>query len=154
MIATQLAPGTSWSSENNRPQPYRNSRRLCFMYKESGGVVSLTASEVACQRGIPPPPPMLAFNATSTGEYLLLLSFGTSLLRILKVSVLPCRGRVSAAMNLTVLFRNYRRSANLPSFEHFVSRFRGCCSPPPPPPSTGRALSKKLGHFRCTRSTL
>ncbi|OAD60290.1 hypothetical protein WN48_05897 [Eufriesea mexicana] len=72
VIATQLAPGTSWSSENNRPQPYRNSRRLCFMYKESGGVVSLTASEVACQRGIPPPPPMLAFNATSTGEYLLL----------------------------------------------------------------------------------
>ncbi|KAF3425265.1 hypothetical protein E2986_10631 [Frieseomelitta varia] len=70
VIATQLAPGTSWSSENNRPQPYRNSRRLCFMYKESGGVVSLTASEVACQRGIPPPPPMLAFNATST-EFLL-----------------------------------------------------------------------------------
>lgn len=69
VIATQLAPGTGWSNENNRPQPYRNSRRLCFMYKESGGVVSLTASEVACQRGIPPPPPMLAFNATSTGEY-------------------------------------------------------------------------------------
>ncbi|XP_048270063.1 uncharacterized protein LOC100644350 isoform X1 [Bombus terrestris] len=68
VIATQLAPGTSWSGENNRPQPYRNSRRLCFMYKESGGVVSLTASEVACQRGIPPPPPMLAFNATSTGQ--------------------------------------------------------------------------------------
>ncbi|CAK9815402.1 hypothetical protein ANTQUA_LOCUS8420 [Anthophora quadrimaculata] len=68
VIATQLAPGTSWSSENNRPQPYRNSRRLCFMYKESGGVVSLTASEVACQRRIPPPPPMLAFNATSTGQ--------------------------------------------------------------------------------------
>lgn len=149
MIATQLAPGTSWSGENNRPQPYRNSRRLCFMYKESGGVVSLTASEVACQRGIPPPPPMLAFNATSTGEYLL-LSFATSLLRILKVSVLPCRGRVSAAMNLTVLFRNYRRSANLPSFEHFVSRFRGCS----PPPSNGGALSKKLGHFRGARSSL
>lgn len=70
VIATQLAPGTTWTSESNRPQPYRNSRRLCFMYKESGGVVSLTASEVACQRGIPPPPPMLAFNATSTGEYL------------------------------------------------------------------------------------
>ncbi|KAG6796213.1 hypothetical protein HZU73_08338 [Apis mellifera caucasica] len=68
VIATQLAPGTGWSNENNRPQPYRNSRRLCFMYKESGGVVSLTASEVACQRGIPPPPPMLAFNATSTGQ--------------------------------------------------------------------------------------
>ncbi|XP_076278843.1 uncharacterized protein LOC143208348 [Lasioglossum baleicum] len=68
VIATQLAPGTAWTSENNRPQPYRNSRRLCFMYKESGGVVSLTASEVACQRGIPPPPPMLAFNATSTGQ--------------------------------------------------------------------------------------
>ncbi|CAL7952336.1 unnamed protein product [Xylocopa violacea] len=68
VIATQLAPGTGWSGENNRPQPYRNSRRLCFMYKESGGVVSLTASEVACQRGIPPPPPMLAFNATSTGQ--------------------------------------------------------------------------------------
>lgn len=75
VIATQLAPGTGWSNENNRPQPYRNSRRLCFMYKESGGVVSLTASEVACQRGIPPPPPMLAFNATSTGEYPL-LTFG------------------------------------------------------------------------------
>lgn len=70
VIATQLAPSTAWTSENNRPQPYRNSRRLCFMYKESGGVVSLTASEVACQRGIPPPPPMLAFNATSTGEHL------------------------------------------------------------------------------------
>lgn len=68
VIATQLAPGTGWSNENNRPQPYRNTRRLCFMYKESGGVVSLTASEVACQRGIPPPPPMLAFNATSTGQ--------------------------------------------------------------------------------------
>ncbi|XP_034191073.1 uncharacterized protein LOC117609183 [Osmia lignaria lignaria] len=68
VIATQLAPGTTWTNENNRPQPYRNSRRLCFMYKESGGVVSLTASEVACQRGIPPPPPMLAFNATSTGQ--------------------------------------------------------------------------------------
>ncbi|XP_053971452.1 uncharacterized protein LOC128872615 [Hylaeus volcanicus] len=68
VIATQLAPGTTWTGESNRPQPYRNSRRLCFMYKESGGVVSLTASEVACQRGIPPPPPMLAFNATSTGQ--------------------------------------------------------------------------------------
>ncbi|XP_012154325.1 uncharacterized protein LOC100877240 isoform X2 [Megachile rotundata] len=68
VIATQLAPGTTWTNENNRPQPYRNSRRLCFMYKESGGVVSLTASEVACQRGIPPPPPMLAFNVTSTGQ--------------------------------------------------------------------------------------
>ncbi|XP_076642503.1 uncharacterized protein LOC143353226 [Halictus rubicundus] len=68
VIATELAPGTAWTSENNRPQPYRNSRRWCFMYKESGGVVSLTASEVACQRGIPPPPPMWAFNATSTGQ--------------------------------------------------------------------------------------
>lgn len=90
VIATQLAPGTTWANENNRPQPYRNSRRLCFMYKESGGVVSLTASEVACQRGIPPPPPMLAFNATSTGQcmeenggsvtrstYLMIVSFMT-----------------------------------------------------------------------------
>lgn len=68
VIATPLTRRTTWSNENNRPQPYRNSRRLCFMYKESGGVVSLTASPVACQRGIPPPPPMLAFNATSTGE--------------------------------------------------------------------------------------
>ncbi|EFN85767.1 hypothetical protein EAI_17511 [Harpegnathos saltator] len=70
VIATPLARRTAWrSSENNRPQPYRNSRRLCFMYKESGGVVSLTASPVACQRGIPPPPPLLAFNATSTGKW-------------------------------------------------------------------------------------
>ncbi|KAG7203901.1 hypothetical protein KM043_013262 [Ampulex compressa] len=68
VIATPLARRATWASENNRPQPYRNSRRLCFMYKESGGVVSLTASPVACQRGIPPPPPMLAFNATSTGQ--------------------------------------------------------------------------------------
>jgi hypothetical protein len=70
VIATPLARRTAWSnSENNRAQPYRNSRRLCFMYKESGGVVSLTASPVACQRGIPPPAPMLAFNATSTGKW-------------------------------------------------------------------------------------
>lgn len=69
VIATPLARSTAWSSENNRPQPYSNSRRLCFMYKESGGVVSLTASPVACQRGIPPPAPMLAFNATSTGKW-------------------------------------------------------------------------------------
>ncbi|EGI64113.1 hypothetical protein G5I_07462 [Acromyrmex echinatior] len=69
VIATPLARRTAWSnSENNRAQPYRNSRRLCFMYKESGGVVSLTASTIACQRGIPPPTPMLAFNATSTGQ--------------------------------------------------------------------------------------
>ncbi|XP_011877678.1 PREDICTED: uncharacterized protein LOC105567424 [Vollenhovia emeryi] len=69
VIATPLARRTAWSSsENNRAQPYRNSRRLCFMYKESGGVVSLTASPIACQRGIPPPAPMLAFNATSTGQ--------------------------------------------------------------------------------------
>ncbi|XP_015607904.1 uncharacterized protein LOC107273847 [Cephus cinctus] len=77
VIATPLARRTSWSNENNnndnnnnRAQPFRNSRRLCFMYRESGGVVSLTASPVACQRGIPPPPPMLAFNATSTGQCL------------------------------------------------------------------------------------
>lgn len=70
VIATPLARRTAWSSsENNRAQPYRNSRRLCFMYKESGGVVSLTASPIACQRGIPPPAPMLAFNATSTGKW-------------------------------------------------------------------------------------
>ncbi|KAL2718108.1 hypothetical protein V1478_011984 [Vespula squamosa] len=66
VIATPLARRTTWSNDNNRPQPYRNTQRLCFMYKESGGVVSLTASPVACQRGIPPPAPMLAFNATST----------------------------------------------------------------------------------------
>ncbi|KYN44792.1 hypothetical protein ALC56_00787, partial [Trachymyrmex septentrionalis] len=70
VIATPLARRTAWpNSENNRAQPYRNSRRLCFMYKESGGVVSLTASTIACQRGIPPPTPMLAFNATSTGKW-------------------------------------------------------------------------------------
>ncbi|XP_050453366.1 uncharacterized protein LOC126852525 [Cataglyphis hispanica] len=70
VIATPLARRTAWSNSegNNRAQPYRNSRRLCFMYKESGGVVSLTASPIACQRGIPPPAPMLAFNATSTGQ--------------------------------------------------------------------------------------
>ncbi|XP_023288206.1 uncharacterized protein LOC105703980 [Orussus abietinus] len=68
VIATPLARRSSWSNENNRPQPFRNSRRLCFMYRESGGVVSLTASPIACQRGIPPPPPMLAFNATSIGQ--------------------------------------------------------------------------------------
>ncbi|XP_072757983.1 uncharacterized protein [Anoplolepis gracilipes] len=71
VIATPLARRTTWSNSegNNRAQPYRNSRRLCFMYKESGGVVSLTASPIACQRGIPPPAPMLAFNATSTGKW-------------------------------------------------------------------------------------
>ncbi|XP_029678796.1 uncharacterized protein LOC115244919 [Formica exsecta] len=70
VIATPLARRTAWSNSegNNRAQPYRNSHRLCFMYKESGGVVSLTASPIACQRGIPPPAPMLAFNATSTGQ--------------------------------------------------------------------------------------
>ncbi|XP_046477928.1 uncharacterized protein [Neodiprion pinetum] len=69
VIATPLATRrTAWSNDNNRPQPFRNSRRLCFMYRESGGVVSLTASPVACQRGVPPPPPMLAFNATSIGQ--------------------------------------------------------------------------------------
>ncbi|XP_043505412.1 uncharacterized protein LOC122526224 [Polistes fuscatus] len=68
VIATPLERKTTWSNDNNRPQPYRNTQRLCFMYKESGGVVSLTSSPVACQRGIPPPPPMLAFNATSTGQ--------------------------------------------------------------------------------------
>lgn len=71
VIATPLATRRkAWSNDNNRPQPFRNSRRLCFMYRESGGVVSLTASPVACQRGVPPPPPMLAFNATSIGENL------------------------------------------------------------------------------------
>ncbi|XP_066599100.1 uncharacterized protein [Prorops nasuta] len=68
VIATPLARRPTWTSENNRPQPYRNTRRLCFMYKESGGVVSLTASPIACQRGVPPPPPLLAFNATSIGQ--------------------------------------------------------------------------------------
>lgn len=69
VIATPLATRrTAWSNDNNRPQPFRNSRRLCFMYRESGGVVSLTASPVACQRGVPPPPPILAFNATSIGQ--------------------------------------------------------------------------------------
>ncbi|XP_012265502.2 uncharacterized protein LOC105691546 [Athalia rosae] len=69
VIATPLATRkTTWSNDNNRPQPFRNSRRLCFMYRESGGVVSLTASPIACQRGAPPPPPMLAFNATSIGQ--------------------------------------------------------------------------------------
>ncbi|XP_043272415.1 uncharacterized protein [Venturia canescens] len=68
VIATPLARRSSWSNDNNRPQPYRNSRRLCFMYRENGGVVSLTASPVACQREIPPPQPMLAFNATSIGQ--------------------------------------------------------------------------------------
>lgn len=68
VIATPLARRTSWTSENNKLQPYRNTRRLCFMYRESGGVVSLTASSVACQRGFPRSPPMLAFNATSIGK--------------------------------------------------------------------------------------
>lgn len=82
VIATPLArPRPSWSpsssssssSSSNGPeaaraQPYRNTRRLCFMYRENGGVVSLTASPVACQRGVPPPPPLLAFNATSIGK--------------------------------------------------------------------------------------
>ncbi|KAK0176739.1 hypothetical protein PV328_000846 [Microctonus aethiopoides] len=68
VIATPLARRSGWSNGNNGPQPFRNSRRLCFMYRESGGVVSLTASPVACQRSIPPPAPMLAFNATSIGQ--------------------------------------------------------------------------------------
>lgn len=68
VIATPLARRSGWSNGNNGPQPFRNSRRLCFMYRESGGVVSLTASPVACQRSIPPPAPMLAFNATSIGK--------------------------------------------------------------------------------------
>ncbi|XP_034946061.1 uncharacterized protein [Chelonus insularis] len=68
VIATPLVRRTGWSNGNNGPQAFRNSRRLCFMYRESGGVVSLTASPVACQRSIPPPPPMLAFNATSIGQ--------------------------------------------------------------------------------------
>ncbi|XP_015116298.1 uncharacterized protein LOC107040647 [Diachasma alloeum] len=68
VIATPLARRTLWSNSNNEPQAFRNSRRLCFMYRESGGVVSLTASTIACQREIPPPPPMLAFNATSIGQ--------------------------------------------------------------------------------------
>ena len=141
MIATQLAPGTSWSSENNRPQPYRNSRRLCFMYKESGGVVSLTASEVACQRGIPPPPPMLAFNATSTGEYLPfepLHSRGSS--QGLRFAV----PRTHLRCNEPNSFVPFALSAVfLSSFEHFVSGFRG-----------GRASSKELDRFRDTRSFL
>ncbi|XP_011495489.1 PREDICTED: uncharacterized protein LOC105360309 [Ceratosolen solmsi marchali] len=71
VIATPLARRNpaSWNGpDGSRAQPYRNSRRLCFMYRENGGVVSLTASPVACQRGIPPPPPLLAFNATSIGQ--------------------------------------------------------------------------------------
>ncbi|XP_031785287.1 uncharacterized protein LOC100114326 isoform X1 [Nasonia vitripennis] len=72
VIATPLATRraqAAWSGpDGSRAQPYRNSRRLCFMYRESGGVVSLTASPVACQRGVPPPPPLLAFNATSIGQ--------------------------------------------------------------------------------------
>ena len=74
VIATPLArPRQGWSGpEGSRAQPYRNSRRLCFMYRENGGVVSLTASTIACQRGVEPPPlPLLAFNATSIGELVL-----------------------------------------------------------------------------------
>ncbi|XP_043475719.1 uncharacterized protein LOC122507190 isoform X2 [Leptopilina heterotoma] len=70
VIATPLARRTAWSNDNNRPQPYRNSRRLCFMYRESGGVVSLTASTDACHREVQASPPMLAFNATSIGQCL------------------------------------------------------------------------------------
>ncbi|CAB0035579.1 unnamed protein product, partial [Trichogramma brassicae] len=69
VIATQVArrPPPAWSGipEVTRAQPLRNTRRLCFMYRESGGVVSLSASSVACQRGMPSPAPLLAFNATS-----------------------------------------------------------------------------------------
>ncbi|XP_008560637.1 uncharacterized protein LOC103580598 [Microplitis demolitor] len=68
VIATPLIQRTDWSNGNNEPQTFRNSPRLCFMYRENGGVVSLTASPVACQRGIPPPQPMLAFNVTSIGR--------------------------------------------------------------------------------------
>lgn len=120
VIATQLAPGTGWSNENNRPQPYRNSRRLCFMYKESGGVVSLTASEVACQRGIPPPPPMLAFNATSTGEYL-----PPPHLRPLhsRGSLRPSRKRLGC--NEPNCFVPATRQESFSSFERSVSRFTG-----------------------------
>ncbi|XP_051163097.1 uncharacterized protein LOC127282706 [Leptopilina boulardi] len=70
VIATPLARRSAWSNDNNRPQPYRNSRRLCFMYRESGGVVSLTASADACHREVQTSPPMLAFNATSIGQCL------------------------------------------------------------------------------------
>ncbi|XP_023245780.1 uncharacterized protein LOC106640014 [Copidosoma floridanum] len=75
VIATPLSrrgsqsSSSTWSGpDGSRAQPYRNSRRLCFMYRENGGVVSLTASPIACQRGVPLPPPLLAFNATSIGQ--------------------------------------------------------------------------------------
>ncbi|XP_014235562.1 uncharacterized protein LOC106658216 [Trichogramma pretiosum] len=72
VIATQVVrrPPPAWSGipEVTRAQPLRNTRRLCFMYRESGGVVSLSASSVACQRGMPSPAPLLAFNATSIGQ--------------------------------------------------------------------------------------
>ncbi|XP_044017662.1 uncharacterized protein LOC122858670 [Aphidius gifuensis] len=68
VIATPIARKSSWSNGNNEPQAFRNTRRLCFMYRESGGVVSLTASTTACQRGVQTQPPLLAFNATSIGQ--------------------------------------------------------------------------------------
>lgn len=63
----------AWNGpDGSRAQPYRNSHRtrLCFMYRENAGVVSLTKSEVACERGMPSSPPLLAFNATSIGTYI------------------------------------------------------------------------------------
>ncbi|KAJ8668565.1 hypothetical protein QAD02_010228 [Eretmocerus hayati] len=72
VIATPLVRRSSgsWNGpEGSRAQPLSNSRRLCFMYRENGGVVSLAASPIACQRGEPPPPQtLLAFNATSIGQ--------------------------------------------------------------------------------------
>uniref|UniRef100_A0A0C9QTR0 C2orf16 protein n=1 Tax=Fopius arisanus TaxID=64838 RepID=A0A0C9QTR0_9HYME len=97
VIATPLAHRTSWPNENNEPQAFHNSRRLCFMYRENGGVVSLTASTIACQREILPSPPMLAFNATSIGQcmedngsqcvhsiHLLIMIFVTVTLQVLR----------------------------------------------------------------------
>lgn len=75
VIATPIARKSSWSNGNNEPQAFRNTRRLCFMYRESGGVVSLTASTTACQRGVQTQPPLLAFNATSIGKFINLFIF-------------------------------------------------------------------------------
>ncbi|CAD6242213.1 GSCOCG00009454001-RA-CDS [Cotesia congregata] len=68
VIATPLIPKTDWTNDKTESQTFGSSPRLCFMYRENGGVVSLTASPVACQRGVSSSSPVLAFNVTSIGR--------------------------------------------------------------------------------------